>query len=422
MCAFRAPTLVGLMCVAALVLCGCASPHAVPTVARWELPQAPPPPPPPVVPEFPGLPVRVYEIGDLLVQDLDFGASPWIVAAVPQEQAASESAPPVTAPEDPESAGPLRQTMEQGVRTKEAWASAGGRAVLEFYPAGGQVVVRQTPEGHEQFVALLKDLRRNQCMINIEARFIITNLADTKRLSLRLMRLLAPDGPPPEKDDWQWNKAGQGSSPTPNGRFLDELQLAELKTEIKSTSATTLFAPRVTLWNGQRSWISDGTQFALMMPRTDKPGQPEEAVYFATGSTLDVKATASADRRYVQLDLRPACMQPPDAANTGLVDRIGGGVTNGLPEVRLMHVMTSVSVPEGDTLVMRMPIHRDRLAGVRAASGDQAKPGDLEPVWERVDPKGEPQQYLWLLVKPTIIVPQEAEDASAVEPPPAGNR
>lgn len=409
MFAFRAPTIVGLLCVIALLFLGCS--------------QAPP-----SVAELPGLPVRVYAVDRLLTYPLDFGDynGPRIVAPAPAKPAETEGLPGKTPSQTQyeDVTERLRRLIERVVCDAEPWASAGGKAVLEFYRPTGQMYVRQTLEGHRQLAALLGDLEKErQITITVEARFIEADAA----ASDALIKLLAAD-PSAEPAGPQPIIIGNTSSSGPGTcqvGFLDNSQTAAFLKEAEARSTRIVFLPQITVWNGQRAWVSQGTVHRLSLPRTDKPDRPRELVDFTAGCIFDAKATASADRRYVQLDMWPWYGQP-DEANT-IVNRIidvGGHETLGR---QVTHLMTSIIVPDGGTLAMPMPLGRSRLVGVVASGdtllfGDKAPAGSLEPVWEPVDAKGEPQKYLWLLVKPTIIVEPEREELGAAEPSPAGNR
>ena len=178
--------------------------------------------------------------------------------------------------------------------------------------------------------------------------------------------------------------------------------------------STTLFAPRLTLWNGQRSWITDGTQTAYIAEL--EPVVAEAAVGFnvtvgvaVSGAVLDVKATVSADRRYVQLDLRPQVALPP-TFDIRIIQ--AGGLVQAqaelmLPTIRITDLRTSVSVPDGGTLLiggMKIFEENDIESGVPVLS----KVPVLKRLFtNRVMNRG--QQNLLILVKPTIIIQSEKE-------------
>jgi general secretion pathway protein D len=154
------------------------------------------------------------------------------------------------------------------------------------------------------------------------------------------------------------NEGGMSTS----GVFLDDIQVGFLLRAIQADRRqTTLSAPRITLFNGQRSYVSVSTIRAYIADL--EPVVAEAAVGWdptisaiPTGATLDVKATVSADRRYVQMDLRPQVAETPtfrpiilEAATpmAGIAQ-----ATIELPEVAVQDVKTTVSVPDGGTLLL----------------------------------------------------------------------
>jgi type II secretory pathway component GspD/PulD (secretin) len=150
-----------------------------------------------------------------------------------------------------------------------------------------------------------------------------------------------------------------------------------------------------------------------------------------TGTMLDVKATVSADRRYVQLDLRPeiaslvSMLVVQEGATAGGFTGAGTGsggttVTAGsaigniqLPTIKITEARTSVSVPDGGTLLVggsKIYQQSDVESGVPILS-------DI-PVLKRLfnnraSDKG--SETLLILVKPTIIIQSEKEAELGLE-------
>jgi type II secretory pathway component GspD/PulD (secretin) len=218
---------------------------------------------------------------------------------------------------------------------------------------------------------------------------------------------------------WGANEGGMVIS----GVLLDDVQLGFLIRAIQADRRSTLlFAPRLTLWNGQRSWISDGRHYAYVSDL--EPVVAEAAVgwdptisYLVSGSVLDVKATASADRRYVQLDLRPQVALPPDmTTETTVTAAVPSGTATAvitLPRVQVTHLMTSVSVPDGGTLLIggiKMFEEHDVEAGVPVLS----KVPVLKRLFSnRAQVRG--NSNLIILVKPTIIIQAEKEEELGID-------
>ena len=147
-------------------------------------------------------------------------------------------------------------------------------------------------------------------MIAVDILFLATDRDDARTLSLWLKRRFRaePLGPEPSTDWRQLNEADEGG--------LD-LQALILSAEDKAAfdaeamgrpSAAEMLDDRLTLWNGQRSVLAGGSVW--LYPTVPAGGRRErDHVLLEAGAQLDVRATASADRRYVQLDLRPAALR-----------------------------------------------------------------------------------------------------------------
>ena len=370
----------------------------------------------------------------------------------------------------------LRDLIERTVRSTEPWESMGGRATLDFYERSGLMLVGQTADGHQKLQDLLGQLRRERAiMISIEARFVTVSDAFLNDVTLdfdiAFQHLNDKWGAPGVATNWgadpgvvaasnanvllPYNTLGGadpiviGSTSSNNagtaslrpglsifgnlfagtwganeggmvisGVFLDDIQLGFLIRAIQADRRSTLlFAPRLTLWNGQRSWLSDGVHSAYVsdlepVVAEAAVGWDPEISYLVSGAVLDVKATASADRRYVQLDLRPQVALPPDLTNTTVITAaVPGGVaaaTITLPEVQVTHLMTSVSVPDGGTLLIggiKMFEEHDVEAGVPVLS----KVPVLKRLFSnRAQVRG--QSNLIILVKPMIIIQAEKEE------------
>jgi general secretion pathway protein D len=144
---------------------------------------------------------------------------------------------------------------------------------------------------------------------------------------------------------------------------------------------------------------------------------------------LDVQATVSADRKYVTLTLRPQLATlialreftfQSSSANVGTNTGGGGGGGNNnnvisvaptgiiqIPEIQITQVRTTVSVPDGGTLLLggqTIAGEIEREAGVPVLS---KIPGLKRLFTNRSIAKDE--QILLILVRPTIIIQKEIE-------------
>ncbi|HEY1629449.1 MAG TPA: hypothetical protein VGF52_06300, partial [Tepidisphaeraceae bacterium] len=207
--------------------------------------------------------------------------------------------------------------------------------------------------------------------------------------------------------------------------FMDDFQVSLLirATQI-AQNTTTLTAPRLTLFNGQRSFVVVATETAYVSNLT--PVVATGAVAFdptvgivQSGVLLDVQATVSADRKYVTLTLRPILSRlrsltnfPVTALATNTGVNGGGSTTTATaflqqPVRDITQVNTTVSVPDGGTLLL----------------GGQTLTGEIErdsgvPVLSKIPflkrlftntANAKDEQVLLILVKPTIVIQRERE-------------
>jgi general secretion pathway protein D len=201
-----------------------------------------------------------------------------------------------------------------------------------------------------------------------------------------------------------------------SGVFLDDIQVGFLLRAIQAdVRSHQLFAPRITLFNGQRSYIAVTT--AVTYIADVEPVVSEAAVGFnpevrgiPVGATLDVKATVSADRRYVQLDLRP---QVADITEFREATVQAAGVaaiattTIDLPIIAVQDLKTTASVPDGGTLLLG---GSKRMTETRVESGVPIL--SKIPILKRLfDNRAtlRTSENLLVMIKPKIIIQAEEE-------------
>jgi len=202
-----------------------------------------------------------------------------------------------------------------------------------------------------------------------------------------------------------------------SGVFLDDVQVGFLLRAIQADVRThQLFAPRITLFNGQRAYIAVMTVVTYVSDV--EPVVSDAAVGFnptvsaiPVGASLDVKATVSADRRYVQMDLRPqvADVISFSASDVTAVAPLSGVATSAfqLPVISVQDLRTTASVPDGGTLLLG---GSKRMKETRVESGVPIL--SKIPILNRLfDNRASVRtsENLLILIKPKIIIQAEEE-------------
>ena len=201
------------------------------------------------------------------------------------------------------------------------------------------------------------------------------------------------------------------------GSFLDGIQVDFL---LRATQAdrrnTVLTAPRITLTNGQRSWVAVVTQQAYvssLLPVVDQNAAAVQPIIgiIETGTSLDVEATVSANKRYVTLTLRPGVGRLVGAIPTFPFGLSAGGAGFAgfiqTPTVQRQVLKTTVTVPDGGTLL---------FGGLKLAADTEVEAGvpilSKIPILKRLYSANslvKDESVLMILVKPKIIIQAEAE-------------
>ncbi len=348
---------------------------------------------------------------------------------------------------------------------RNSWVANGGTSG-NIRELNGQLVINQTPDNQSKIESLLEKLREARAIeISINTRFLIVNssflnffgfswslgfpafvttngagapTANSASGSLfggstgpitfgnNTATLAAPQATG-VGDNIAKNFTGGESALNFSGSILSNYQLSLLlQATQESEHSTTLTAPRVTLYNGQESYITVTQQQNFVSSETG--GQTVtggvgaiattsptlNVSTLSTGVVLQVQATVSADRRYVEMTIQPSL-----ATLLGLTtfNITGQNITGGgspaalgfvqLPDVQLTQVATTVSVPDGGTLL---------LGGQRLAGEIEVEAGvpilSQIPIINRLFTN---RSYvrdtgiLLILVRPRIIIQKEWE-------------
>jgi len=207
--------------------------------------------------------------------------------------------------------------------------------------------------------------------------------------------------------------------------FLDDIQVDLLVTATQADRRNVVMtAPRLTLFNGQRSWVAVSNRTAYLanlIPATgDSAGafQPE-IDSIDDGFVMDIEAVISADRRYVTMTVAFTINENVQFATQEIQGAAGGGGTTGgnaanfsaniqLPQVSITAIRTTVSVPDKGTIL---------LGGQRSVKEFEVESG--VPVLSKIPfvnrffanrLTSKEEKTLLLLIRPEIIIQQENED------------
>ncbi|MDA0802866.1 MAG: hypothetical protein O2819_03815, partial [Planctomycetota bacterium] len=208
--------------------------------------------------------------------------------------------------------------------------------------------------------------------------------------------------------------------------YLDDIQVDLLVQASQADDRnSTLTAPRLTLFNGQRSWISVAIQQAYVAGLTPVTGdssgafQPDIGTLYE-GFVLDIQGVISADRRYVSMVVVFSQNELLGMTSVSTTGAVGGGTGDGggrstsefggtiqLPEILATQIRTAASVPDKGTLLLggqRVVEEYDIEVGVPVLS---KMPFVNRFFTNRMTAKHEKNQLL--LIRPEIIIQGEAE-------------
>jgi type II secretory pathway component GspD/PulD (secretin)/tetratricopeptide (TPR) repeat protein len=378
----------------------------------------------------------------------------------------------------------IKQYIIQNV-DNPSWKDNGGDVgTVSSSPLRAILLITQTPENQRKIVSVLDSLRASQALqVSIEARFLTVQRnyledigvnasfefnplqqAGNARSGFNSSRfspivvdqdavtnnstfldangnLVANAAQGSRQLDWISNvgnaavpgsiAANPGDYPNPiviQGSYLDNFTVDFLIRAVQANQNTTsLTAPRLTLFSGQRAVLVVSTQQAYvsdLIPVVATGAalfQPVPQTTYASAVVLKVQATVSPDRKYVYLDLQPQLARlralvpfTISAVITPATGAVGVPTTNNiingtfqLPTIDVTQVFTSVSVPDGATLLLggqTLAAETTREQGVPVLS--------KIPILKRLFTNratSQDEQILLILVKPTILIQHETE-------------
>lgn len=357
----------------------------------------------------------------------------------------------------------LTQLIEN-IISPDSWydTSEFGEGVIMPYPAMGmgmtlpkKLAITQTREIHRQVERLLDELRKSLGpQVSIEARFLTVGKGFLEDIGLDMdMSLnlggkwgqvgLQQDGVTGSKATATEVPGSMGNVPSAvsvqggYGTILDDLQVQYLLRATQARNDTrTLSSPRATVMSGDPAIFNLASYFRFALPPETSVGyQPGVTlgtsgqqssftpVYtdVLTGNGLQITPTISKDKKHVLLTIdvmrnrlvgiRRQEVQTVAITAAGLSQPVTYHVE--MPETETAELSTRVSLPDGATLLLggqTVTTEVDKQVGVPILS--------KIPILGRIfssESKVKDQQVLLLLVKPTIILPQERDQEAIAE-------
>ncbi len=194
--------------------------------------------------------------------------------------------------------------------------------------------------------------------------------------------------------------------------FLDDTQIEVILRAVeKSERIEEISAPRLTVYDTQRANVSVMKQnsyvqdFDVEIAQSAAIGDPIIQT-IRDGIILDVRPIVSADRRFITMEMRPTVadlVRPIPTFLTSLAT--GPPVTIQVPEIAISRVRTTVTMPDGGTLLLGgIKFFRDLVA--EAGLPVLNKVPILSFLFGR-KAKTVQRRNLLILVKAEVVVPEE---------------
>jgi len=202
------------------------------------------------------------------------------------------------------------------------------------------------------------------------------------------------------------------------GSFLDNIQVDFLlRATQMDTRGSSVDAPRLVCYNGRSGFVEVNTMVSYVATPGFVPsggvwgGQSSQGMLpqigtLPRGRTFTVTPTVSGDRKYVTMELEPMIT---DATLRSIPVQQGALASYfQVPEFQRTRIKTTVSVPDEGTLL---------LGGLKLSAEEEVEAGvpiiSKIPILKRAftnRSRTRDEFVLLVLIKPTIIIPQEQED------------
>ncbi len=202
------------------------------------------------------------------------------------------------------------------------------------------------------------------------------------------------------------------------GSFLDNIQVDFLlRATAMDARGSSVDAPRLVCWNGREGFVQVETVISYVATPGFAPvggatigGQAAQGLVpgigmLPQGRLFSVLPTVSGDRKYVTMEVKP---QVTDVTLRTIPVQQGAlAAFFQTPEFQITTIKTTVSVPDGGTLL---------LGGLRLSAEEEIEAGvpviSKIPILKRAftnRSRTKDEFVLLVLIKPTIIIPEEQE-------------
>lgn len=348
-----------------------------------------------------GTVTRVYDVRDLVKPMRDFTPPP-VFSTLTTKQQEKLAAEEMRRKADALRADLLGRVIDLIATATDpnSWKDIDGKPgpgeIGTISKINGQLVITQNERNHATIRDIISKLRQaSSLQILVETKFIAVSPAYDRELCKWLAEKPKP-------------KSGTA------GRLLSDDDVAAFLEKAQSHKSTRLLtAPRFDLLNGQRAFVSVGTEPAVTLPVLGEANRTVPG-HVSQGFVLDVEAVVSADRKYTTMTLRPRI------TDLDKQDRVWVLIESSIE--------TTVSVPDSGTLMMRFPPRtRSLLAGVREVTDAKTGKKDFEIVKKPLDDAKignkdfgivrrflglKPELVHYMLIKPKILIKKTGGDGS----------
>ena len=320
---------------------------------------------------------KVYDIRDLLAEIPDSEGPRAFITLLSDAKEAHDTEPGGAS--SMASAADKIIAMIQGTVDAGSWPPEGKIGSIRFQGGQGALIVTQTAENHAAIAALISRLREKRSVLASVASTFIDVPAD-EDAKLRA---------------WLADTLKRPFDEVTGQTLLSDADVAKLlQHPVAAARVRVIDAPKITTMNGQRAYLAVSEQSHRVLKRRARPDE-RVGVTFQQGCWLDSRATVAPDRKRATLTLRPRFVRLVSAD----------------PELHFTVAETTVNanVPDGLTLLLHIPVVEKTalVDDVRDPTG--AVTGARVSIIP-VQKDATVSAYVYLLVKPTILIQEEVEE------------